>query len=320
MQIVPLHSSHYPHIASVFHQAVRAAAGKGYTQAQCEAWSRGVRDRRYWRSRLGRSLVLVALNVDEVVGFIDCELEHPDKGYIGHLYVAPTHQGRGIGGKLLDALIRQAPALGIGSLTTDASLHSEPLFAAKGFSNVGRYFQQKSGQVLPGFAMTLPLPFYIDRMQGSDLASIARLFHEAVQGASEYYSEAERHAWSAALRDEATWQGKLAPSKVWVARKDSGIMGFINLLPKSIGEAEIDCLFTSPVLTRCGVATSLYWVLEQQARRDGVRRLSVEASYFARPFFQSRGFTELSRNEHPRHGQILVNFSMEKWLSRPEGG
>ncbi|QYJ74176.1 GNAT family N-acetyltransferase [Shewanella sp. FJAT-52076] len=320
MQIVSLHSSHYPHIAKVFHQAVRAASGQGYTQAQCEAWSCGIRDRRYWRSRLGRSLVLVAQDVDEVVGFIDCELGYPDKGYIGHLYVAPAHQGRGVGGKLLDALVCQAPALGIGSLTTDASLLSAPLFAAKGFINEGRYFQQKSGEVLPGFAMTLPLPFYIAEMRPSDLAPIARLFHEAVQGASEYYSEAERRAWSPALRDEATWQARLAPSKVWVARRDSGIVGFINLLPKDIGEAEIDCLFTSPALTRCGVATSLYRVLERQARRDGVQRLSVEASYFARPFFLSRGFTELCRNEHPRHGQILVNFSMEKWLSRPEGG
>ncbi|MCL2918306.1 GNAT family N-acetyltransferase [Shewanella litorisediminis] len=320
MQIVPLKSSHFPQIATVFHQAVSAAAGKGYTQAQCEAWSAGIRDKRYWRSRLRRSLVLVARDNDEVLGFIDCELCHPDKGYIGHLYVAPAHQGRGIGGKLIDALVRQAPCFGVGALTTDASLFSHRLFAAKGFSDKGRYFQQKSGQVLPGFAMTLSLPFHIDSLRGTDVASVARLFHEAVQGASEYYSEAERNAWSPALRDEATWQSRLAPSKVWVARGDSGIVGFINLLPRGHGEAEIDCLFTAPAAARSGVAGSLYRVLEQQAWRDGVQRLTVEASYFARPFFLSRGFTELCRNEHPRHGQVLVNFSMEKWLTRPEVG
>ncbi|MGL5147050.1 MAG: GNAT family N-acetyltransferase, partial [Plesiomonas shigelloides] len=111
-------------LARVFHEAVwaqlsprdaantqasndvtSAAHRYGYSEGQCRAWSGKVRDVRYWRSRLRGSLVLVAKVRGTAVGFIDCELGYRERGYIGHLYVAPAFQRCGIGGSLLQALM-----------------------------------------------------------------------------------------------------------------------------------------------------------------------------------------------------------------------
>ncbi|QSX29021.1 GNAT family N-acetyltransferase [Shewanella cyperi] len=142
------------------------------------------------------------------------------------------------------------------------------------------------------------------------LGKIAELFHAAVHGAGEHYSQAERQAWSPELRSLEQWQTRLAPTKVWVALEDEAVLGFINLLPREQGEAEIDCLFTHPNAARRGIASSLYRSLEAEAREAGFKSLRVEASFYAKPFFEKQGFKVLSRNEHPRGGETLVNFSM----------
>jgi len=142
------------------------------------------------------------------------------------------------------------------------------------------------------------------------IGQIAELFHAAVHAAAEHYSEAERRAWSPELRSQAVWQARLAPTKVWVALEDEAVLGFINLLPREQGEAEIDCLFTHPNAARRGIASSLYRVLETEAREAGFKILRVEASFYAKPFFEKQGFQVLRRNEHPRGGEVLVNFSM----------
>ncbi|QSX39755.1 GNAT family N-acetyltransferase [Shewanella cyperi] len=142
------------------------------------------------------------------------------------------------------------------------------------------------------------------------LGQIAELFHAAAEGAGEHYSQAERQAWSPELRSLAVWQARLAPTKVWVAVEDEAVLGFINLLPRGAGEGEIDCLFTHPGAGRRGIASALYQVLATEARDRGLQCLRVEASFYAKPFFEKQGFKVLSRNEHSRGGETLVNFSM----------
>lgn len=301
-------------LAALYHNAVAALAGVHYRDAQCRAWSACARDWRYWRARLASSYVCWASVAGKPVGFIVCELRFNERGYISHLYVAPDYQGQGIATELIRQLINAAPALGIARLSTDASRVSKAVFERCGFTLQGRSYQQKSAEVFEGFQLSFKPAFYVDAMKASDVPDIARLFHQAVQGAGEFYSEAERKAWSPAIRSDAVWSARLAPTQVWVARSDDGLVGFINLLPKQPGEAEIDCLFTAPGLARAGVGSALYRALEQKARASRVKLLTVEASYFARPFFLKQGFHEIRRNEHPRHGEILVNFSMEKPL------
>ncbi|MGL4838205.1 MAG: GNAT family N-acetyltransferase [Shewanella sp.] len=173
-----------------------------------------------------------------------------------------------------------------------------------------------------------------------DVTELASVFNASVmEGAQEYYSLTERLAWvqhRGEPRSEAYWLAKLADTLTWVAEEDNKLVGFINLKPINLqtpsltlgseGQvAQIDCLFVHPDYGRAGVATLLYLALLEEAKRRGLKKLTVEASYQARPFFEKQGFHCIRRNEHRRYltaadeqqnkPQLLVNFSLLLSLS-----
>lgn len=162
----------------------------------------------------------------------------------------------------------------------------------------------------------------------ADVSQVAAIFQASVmQGSGEYYSFAERSAWAyieGESRSDSYWLERLKGSTIWVAEADNMLVGFINL---KIGvesgvdaAAEVECLFVHPEYARSGVATLLYFALFEEVKSLGLKRLTVEASYLARPFFEKQGFRSIRRNEHKRflnaadkeegQAQILVNFSM----------
>ncbi|MGL5360433.1 MAG: GNAT family N-acetyltransferase [Shewanella sp.] len=174
----------------------------------------------------------------------------------------------------------------------------------------------------------------------NDVTELAAVFNASVmEGTQEYYSLTERLAWAqhrGEPRSDAYWLDKLADTTTWVAEEDHQLVGFINLKPQSqqtppasLGTesqgAQIDCLFVHPDYSRAGVATLLYLALLEEAKARGLKRLTVEASYQARPFFEKQGFNCLRRNEHRRYltaadeqqnkPQVLVNFSLLLSLS-----
>ncbi|MEZ9199980.1 GNAT family N-acetyltransferase [Shewanella sp. 10N.286.54.B9] len=167
--------------------------------------------------------------------------------------------------------------------------------------------------------------FNVRLFKEQDVAQLANLFHLSItQAAASHYSAAERAAWSPALRSDDEWLVRLAPTVTWVAEEEGIISGFINLKPtietlgsdgESVLSAEVDCLFTHPDFVGQGVASQLYQCLEQYAIVQKISALTVEASYLAKPFFEKQGYQVLSKNEHSRADQVLVNFSMQKILN-----
>lgn len=81
-------------------------------------------------------------------------------------------------------------------------------------------------------------------------------------------------------------------------------------------DGHIDCTYTHPDFQGKGVASSLYDYLFLQAKQAGIKRLYVEASLIAKPFFKHLGFSIIKKNEVQRNGESLVNFSMEKYINR----
>ncbi|MDF3283075.1 GNAT family N-acetyltransferase [Gordonia sp. N1V] len=55
-------------------------------------------------------------------------------GYLGHLYVAAEHRGRGIGHDLIEAVLRFADARGYTKVVLSPTSKSVPLYARCGFS------------------------------------------------------------------------------------------------------------------------------------------------------------------------------------------
>ncbi len=162
-----------------------------------------------------------------------------------------------------------------------------------------------------------------------DVAQVAAVFDASVmEGAQEYYSLTERIAWAqhqGEARSESYWLTKLEDTTTWVAQEDGQLVGFINLRLHSDEEfqaivGEVDCLFVHPEYSRAGVATQLYFTLLEEVKRRSLKKLTVEASYQARPFFEKQGFNCIRRNEMRRYltpedklsdkAQVLVNFSL----------
>ncbi|WP_417345871.1 GNAT family N-acetyltransferase [Ferrimonas sp.] len=95
-----------------------------------------------------------------------------------------------------------------------------------------------------------------------------------------------------------------------MAELDGTVVGFITLT----SSGHIEWTYIHRNHQRRGIASRLYLHLEQQARQQELRRLTVDASRFARPFFEAKGFVVVRENQSVRQGEKLQNWRMEKRL------
>ncbi len=140
---------------------------------------------------------------------------------------------------------------------------------------------------------------------------IADLFYRAVHAVDPgIYTPEQQEAWAPTPPDYDAWIQRLAQKRPWLALIEGRLAGFIELDP----DGHIDCLYVDPDFQKRGVAGTLYTHLEETARRQKMKRLYVEASLLARPFFEKRGFRRIESDRIHRNGEVLINFKMEKAL------
>ncbi|WP_281561073.1 GNAT family N-acetyltransferase [Thalassomonas sp. RHCl1] len=145
----------------------------------------------------------------------------------------------------------------------------------------------------------------------SDARALTDIFYTSIhQVAREYYSQAEINQWAPMPIDYPHWQAKFQQMAPYVAELDNQVAGFMALADDGL----IGLAYSHPGHQKKGIATALYRHLELQARLQGIKILTVNASYLAKPFFAKQGFAVLRKNEIARNGEILVNWSMEKHL------
>lgn len=80
--------------------------------------------------------------------------------------------------------------------------------------------------------------------------------------------------------------------------------------------AHIDCLYTHPLYQNRGVASALYNAVSQEVESAGYDFLTVDASRMAEPFFHSRGFKLVRRNQIYLRDQWLSNCSMRLQINK----
>lgn len=73
----------------------------------------------------------------------------PD-GHIGRMAVRKAYRGSGIGGRILEALIREAAGRGDGVVMLNAQIHAEAFYARYGFVREGEEFMEAG---IPHIAM-----------------------------------------------------------------------------------------------------------------------------------------------------------------------
>ena len=149
-------------------------------------------------------------------------------------------------------------------------------------------------------------PFMADRAN-----EVADLYHQSVHAIdTSIYTSEQQEVWASTPPDYLQWSARLATKQPWLAMINNRVAGFIEL----DADGHIDCLYTHPSYQNQGVASALYEHLLATAKARGFKRLYVEASIVAKPFFERRGFIVTEENKLKRKGVTIINFTMGKGL------
>ena len=145
----------------------------------------------------------------------------------------------------------------------------------------------------------------------ADTPVVVAIFAAAIEELTgDDYSADQREAWAAAADNESTFGGRLAGELTLIATLENSPVGFASLK----GQDHIDMLYVHPSATGQGVASMLCDALEKLAGGRGAKRLTVDASDNAQPFFAKRGYVATQRNTVTVNGEWLANTTMQKTL------
>ena len=137
-------------IARLYYETIHAVNLRDHTPEQIEAWAPRIHEDGFWLARFRRYTVAVAEEAGAVVGFAELARD----GGIDCFYVHRDHQGRGVGGRLMGWLEREARRLGARRLSAEVSTTARPFFLARGFRVVRRQKKIYRGVPFTQFVMT----------------------------------------------------------------------------------------------------------------------------------------------------------------------
>ena len=151
----------------------------------------------------------------------------------------------------------------------------------------------------------------IKTYQRDDYKKLADIFYASVHAiCPSIYNGTQKNAWAKRPINYDFWQDRFLRTQPFCAFIENDCVGFIEF--ESNGH--IDCLYVHPDYQRQGIAYQLYQHIEKQAQAERLEKLFVEASLLAKPFFEKLNFCMTCKNEVERNGEVLINFSMEKYL------
>ncbi len=136
-------------ICRLFYETVRTVSLGDYSPEQVRAWAPELPDPAAWHERMSGRHTLVADEGAEVVGFAELE----EDGHLDMLYSRADAVGRGVGSRLYGAVEGRARGLGLGRISTEASITARPFFVRHGFVVLRRNTVWRQGIALTNFSM-----------------------------------------------------------------------------------------------------------------------------------------------------------------------
>jgi putative acetyltransferase len=118
-----------PALLDLCRDTIRRVNSRDYAPNQIRAWASDDIDPLAWASRFDGRFVVIAEEAGRPAGFADLE----PNGHIDRVYVSADHQGRGIGRKLLEAVLAEARQKKMRRLFVEASITARPFFERLGF-------------------------------------------------------------------------------------------------------------------------------------------------------------------------------------------
>ena len=139
----------------------------------------------------------------------------------------------------------------------------------------------------------------------ADADALGIVMFRAIHEGPSPYTQAQRKAWLAQPNGGPDWSARLAAQYVVLAEPDA-ITGFMTMTP----EGYIDLAYILPVARGQGLFSALLSRITDEARKNGLTRLSTHASLMAQPAFARYGF-EIDHHETvTRNGETLARAAM----------
>ena len=125
------------------------------------------------------------------------------------------------------------------------------------------------------------------------------------------YTREEVEDWASCGDSVKRWKELLSKhTYIGVVDKEGCIAGFSSMN----ADGYLHSMFVHKDWQRKGVATLLLSEVERMARGYGVRRIDVEVSITALPFFEKQGYRVVKEQKAKSNRLYLTNFVMEKAL------
>lgn len=145
----------------------------------------------------------------------------------------------------------------------------------------------------------------------SDTQAMMKLFYDTVHEINiQDYTIEQVNAWASKSMDYEVWHKRLQAKLPYIAEINGEIVGFGELE----ADGHIDCFYCHSKHQKEGIGSKLLSHIENIASLRGVKRLYIEASITAKPFFQSKGFSIVREQQVELRGVLFQNYVMEKYL------
>jgi putative acetyltransferase len=159
--------------------------------------------------------------------------------------------------------------------------------------------------------LTLSATPIIRPFRATDRAATALVFFRAVrEGAAGYYTPEQCAHWAPSPDPDYSKPCKLLDQWAWVAEADGRITGFMSLAHDGL----LDMAFVLPEVMGKGTAAALYDVLLAKARREGLHKLTVDASVYSHGFLRKRGWQVDWQGDRVYDGVAFHGFAMSLML------
>lgn len=160
--------------------------------------------------------------------------------------------------------------------------------------------------------MTSNTSLQIRRAVPEDANTLSSLFDTAVRAVSDAdYSVEEREAWRSSVSTETMREGLEDPDPItFVAEQEGVALGFATL-----DGSIVRSVYVRPDAQGGGIGSALLSRLEREARRQGVKVLSLSASLNAVPFYEAQGYEPVGQSRRDLgEGTEIQCIDMEKTL------
>ncbi len=148
IRLRPFHPADVPALFALFRGTVHRVNSRDYSPEQVRAWAPDEINPTRWATLADRFAVVAEIG-DQQVGFADLE---PD-GHIDRFFVHADHQGCGVGGTIMRALVAEATRTGLTRLFAEVSITARPFFERHGFTVLMEQQVVVRGVALTNFRM-----------------------------------------------------------------------------------------------------------------------------------------------------------------------